>query len=486
MKKFIKFLIIFSFLMTCHINAQTLPNLDNYNSTTLSDIQEQQLGKVFMRQLNKQISINNDPLISDYLNSIGNRIAEHANNHWTNFHFFVVNDPEINAFAGPGGYIGVNSGLILTTQSESELAAALAHEITHVNQHHIARSMSHVKNITLPSLAAFLVAIAVGGQTNSSTAIAAAMASLAGSTQNMINFTRGNEEEADRIGIQTLYRAGFDPMAMSTFFRNMQRAAMNYRDRIPAYFKDHPVTDMRIADAENRAKQYPREKINSSLNYYLTYARLKVAETTQNSSDAVDFFQNQLKNHTYVNLDATKYGYALALLKAGKPNIAIQVINGLITSNPDQVIYQMALADTEIANKHFQRAVKILHDSLTLYPDYYPLIVQYAQTLLKTKQPNKARLFLNEQTSNYPDDETLYKILAKAQGESGYLAEAYQTRAKLYEFQGDLDMAIVQLQQALKLSSLDNDTNTIIKAKLESLKKLKTKVHRLMPAASWL
>jgi len=475
MQKFIKLLIIFSILTTCHINAQQLPDLGNYSSIALPEAQEQQLGKAFMQQLNKQISINHDPLINDYLNSIGNRIAEHANNHWTNFHFFVVNDSEINAFAGPGGYIGVNSGLILTTQSESELAATLAHEITHVNQHHIARTVSHAKKLTLPSLAALLAAIVIGGQTNSGAAIAAAMATLGGGAQNMINFTRDNEEEADRIGIQTLYRAGFDPMAMPTFFRSMQRAAINYGDRIPAYLKDHPVTDIRIADAENRAKQYPRKKINSSLDYYLIYARLKVAETTKSSSDAVDYFQNQLKNHTCTNLKAAKYGYALALLKADKSKAATQVINNLIASNPDQVIYQMALANIEIANKQPQRAVKILHDSLALYPDYYPLIIQYAQTLLKAKQPNQARLFLNKQTLNYPNNETLYILLAKAQGKSNHLADAYQSMAKLYELQGDFEIAVVQLQQALKLPNLDSDTKAIIKAKIESLKKLKIK-----------
>jgi predicted Zn-dependent protease len=473
MQKFIRLLIIFSILATYHTNAQQLPDLGNYSSIVLPEAQEQQLGKAFMQQLNKQILINHDPLINDYINSIGNRIAEHANNHWTNFHFFIVNDPEINAFAGPGGYIGINSGLILTTQSESELAAALAHEITHVNQHHIARMVNHVKNLNLPALAALLATIVIGGQTNSSAAIAAAMAALGGGAQNMINFTRGNEEEADRIGIQALYRAGFDPMAMPIFFQRMQRAAINYSDRIPAYLEDHPVTDVRIADAENRARQYPQKKITSSLDYYLTCARLRVTESSKSSSDAVDYFQNQLKNHSYSNLNATKYGYALALIKADKPKTAIQVINNLIANDPNQVIYQMALANIEMSNKHPTEATKILHDSLALYPDYYPLIVQYAQTLLKAKHPNAASLFLKEQILNYPDNEILYKLLARAQGESGKLGDAYQSMAKLYEFQGDFDMAIVQLQQALRLPHPDSDTKAIIKAKIESLKNLK-------------
>lgn len=473
MQKFIKLLIICSILTTCHTNAQQLPDLGNYSSIVLPETQEQLLGKAFMQQLNKQISINHDPLINDYINSIGNRIAEHANSHWTNFHFFIVNNPEINAFAGPGGYIGINSGLILTTQNESELAAALSHEITHVNQHHIARTISHAKKLTFPSLAALLAALVIGGQTNSSAVIAAAMVTLGSGAQNMINFTRGNEEEADRIGIQALYRAGFDPMAMPTFFHIMQQAAIDYGDRIPAYLKDHPVTDIRIADAENRARQYPQKKINSSLDYYLTCARLRVTESSKGSSDAVDYFQNQLKDRNYNNLNATKYGYVLALLKANKPKTALQIISDLIANDPNQVIYQMALANVEMQNKNPNQAIKVLHDSLALYPDYYPLIIQYAQTLLKTKQPKAANRFLKEQIINYPDNEILYNLLAKAQGESGQLEDAYQSMAKFYELQGDYDMAIVQLQQALRLPHSDSDTKTIIEAKIESLKKLK-------------
>ena len=468
MQKLVKLIIIISILAINSVNAQELPKLGNYSSTTLSTVQEQQLGKQFMRELEQQASINYDPLINDYLNSLGYRLVSHTEDPQPHFHFFVVNSSDINSFAGPGGDIGVNSELILTTESESELAAVLSHEITHVNQHHIARSITRAKQLSLPMLAAMLAAIAVSATTNSDAAMGAAMAALGTGSQDMTSFTRGNEQEADRIGLNTLYRSGFDPMAMPAFFRRMQQASLAYGNDIPTALQDHPVTDVRIADAENRAKQYPPRKVKSSLNYYLMRARLRV-ESSNTSLAAVNYFHSQIKQQ---NSAASKYGYALALVKNKQPKLAIAEINKLLKKDPDQIIYQMALAKAQLANKQSQKALKTLQNSLSFYPDYYPLIVQYAQSLLKAKQANKARIFLQTQTLDYPNNERLYTLLSRAQGESNHLADSYQSRAKLCQMQDDTDLAIVQLQQALSLPKLDSETKDILNDKINALKKI--------------
>ncbi len=468
MQKFIKLLIITFTILPFYIaNAQNLPDLGDYSAIALPPAQEKQLGKAFMHQLELQTPVSHDPLISNYINAIGNRLAQHAENHWTNFHFFVVNDSEINAFAGPGGYIGVNSGLILTTRNENELAATLAHEITHVDQRHIARTVTHAKELSLPTLAALIAGAVIGGLSNSDAGAAAVMAALGGSSQNMINFTRGNEEEADRIGMQTLYRAGFDPMAMPHFFRHMQQMALTYGNHVPAYLQDHPVTDVRIADAQNRAKKYPRRKVNSSIEYYLMHARLRVSNNK--SKFSINYFRDQLNNHSYQNQAAAQYGYALALLKGNKAKKAVKIINNLIKHNPNQVIYILALADAKIVNKQTKEAINLLNNTLTLYPDYYPLIIQYAQTLLKANQANQARIFLEKQIFNYPDDVPLYILLARAQGKSEHYADAYQTRATLFGIYGANKMALAQLQQALSLPNLDSNTKAILQAKIKAL-----------------
>ncbi|MCK4609329.1 MAG: M48 family metallopeptidase, partial [Gammaproteobacteria bacterium] len=459
-----------------YANAQELPQLGNYSSTTLSSAKEQRLGKQFMLAVEQQSSVNHDPLITDYINTIGDKLVQYTDNRDTQFHFFVVNSSEINAFAGPGGYIGVNSALILTTKTESELASVLAHEITHVNQHHIARSMAHAKALSLPTLAAIVAAAAIGATTHSDAtadaAMGAVMAAIGGTSQNMTTFTRNNEKEADRIGLQTLYNAGFNPMAMPAFFHQMQQSALAYGSEIPAYLQDHPVTDVRIADAENRAKQYSKRKVTSSLDYYLMRARLRVA-TTKNNRDAVDYFKAQLQTKSYQNLAAAEYGYTVALTNDHKPQAAVQVINKLIAKAPNQVVYQMALAEAQLNKKQYHPAIKTLKHSLAFYPDYYPLIVEYARTLLKAKQPNQARLFLQRQVLDYPNDELIYALLAIAQGKSGHLADAYQSRARICVLYGDLDMAIVQLHQAQKLPNLSSNTKAILAAKIKKLKKIR-------------
>ncbi len=463
------------FILTINLaNAQELPELGNYSSTHLSTIQEQQLGKQFFHELEHEVSINHDPLINDYLTSLGYRLVEHTEDHQPDFHFFIVNNSDINSFASPGGYVGVNSGLILLTNSESELAAVLSHEISHVNQHHIARTIARAKELSLPMLAATLAAIAISTKSNSSAAMGAAMAALGGGNQNITDFMRSNEKEADRIGLKTLYRSGFDPMAMPTFFRRMQQSSLSYGNDIPSSLLDHPVTDFRIADTQSRAVLYPPRKVASNLNYYLMRERLRVQESTP-GPELINYFASQLKNHTYQNPDAALYGYALALLKNNKPKLARAEINKLLGKDPNQVIYQMALAEVQLKNNQPQQALKTLQNSLNFYPDYYPLIVQYAKSLLDAKQANKARIFLEKQILDYPNDQTLYGVLSRAQGESNHFSDSCQSRAKLYELQGDNDLAIVQLQTALNLPHLDSETKAILNAKITELKKLEKK-----------
>jgi predicted Zn-dependent protease len=465
MQKLTILIIIINILAINSINAQELPELGNYSSNMLSTVQEQQLGRKFMRELQTKASINYDPLINDYLNLVGYRLVANTSNHQPHFHFFVVTSSDINSFAGPGGYIGVNSGLILLTKTESELAAVLAHEISHVNQHHMARSIARAKELSLPMLAAMLAAVAVSVTSNSDAAMGAALAALGGGNQDMTSFMRSNEKEADRIGLKTLYRAGFDPMAMPTFFRRMQQDSLSYSNDIPRSLQNHPVTNVRIADAENRAVLYPARKVKSSLNYYLMRARLRVQDS-KTGFEIVNYFASQLKNHTYQNLAAAKYGYALALLKNNKTKLAISEINKLLSKTPNDVIYQMDLAKAQLKDKQAQKALKTLQNSLSFYPDYYPLIVQYSQSLLKAKQANKARLFLQKQILDYPNDKILYALLSRAQGESNHLADSYQSRAKLSQLQGDHYLAIVQLQEALKLPKLDSETKAILNAKI--------------------
>jgi beta-barrel assembly-enhancing protease len=452
---------------TIIIYAQDLPDLGSRSSSILSTHEEQELGKIFFQEVKREEPVINDPLIKQYIKSLGKKLVANSTNPNNHFKFFVVGDSSVNAFTGPDGYIGVNTGLISITKSESELASVLAHEISHANQHHLAYTMERAKSANMSALAILIAAALIGG--HSSAAAAAIPATIDEEVQSMLGFSRENEAEADRIGMQDLYKSGFDPMAMPDFFENMQRTTLDYGGQAPAYFRTHPLTSDRIADAENRAKQYPSKKVVSSLDYYLIKARINVI-TSQAGYSAVDYFKGQLQNNDYENIDAANYGYALALIRANKLAEAESVIMPLIAKDPGEQVYQMALAQAKIEAKQYTDALKILNAALANHPNYYPLVIQYAQVLLFANQPDEARIILQKQVGSYPDDEALYSLLSQAQGQSGYLADAYQSRAKLFEIGGSYELAMVQLEQALQTPNLDSNSMTAIHNQMKVLK----------------
>ena len=204
-----------------------LPDMGDSAGTLISPIEEKKLGDAFFRNLHSEIKINNDPEIQQYIQAIGQRLVTNSDTPGSPFHFFVVIDKSINAFAGPGGYIGINSGLLITTESESEMASVMAHEVAHVTQRHLYRAFEAASQLSLPTAAAMLAAILLGTQ-NAELGLAALTAIQAGSIQLQINFTRSNEQEADRIGMQTLVRSDFNPRSMPVFLNvcNNQAAIM--------------------------------------------------------------------------------------------------------------------------------------------------------------------------------------------------------------------------------------------------------------------
>jgi predicted Zn-dependent protease len=297
--------------------AQTLPDLGDAAQASLSPTQEHQLGEAVVHQIRASGAYLNDPEVNDYLNEIGHRLIAASTDVKTDFRFFAVNDPTINAFALPGGFVGVNTGLILLTQSESELASVLAHEITHVTQHHIARAIAAQKDSMLMSLAGLAVAVLAahgGGASSGDAASAAIAATQALSLQHQIDFTRSQESEADRIGFQRLEDAGFDANGMATFMERLQRATrFSGGAGIPAYLQDHPVTYERIAEAQARAASVPYHQVVDSLDYDLVRALLRSYQGEP--PQAVRYFDDQLAEHKYNNRIAAQYGLVASLLR---------------------------------------------------------------------------------------------------------------------------------------------------------------------------
>src|SRR5688572_29798549 len=311
-----------------------LPDIGTPASTTLSLADEYKIGLMIVRQLREAGQIVEDPEINEYLQALGMRLSSQAHEGAHRFTFFAVRDSAINAFALPGGFIGVNAGLVTATRSEAELAGVLAHEIAHVTQRHIARSLQNAGRANMASMAAMLAAILIGATTGlpSDAVLGGVTAAQGLAAQSQINYTRANEAEADRVGIGILAASGFDPVGMPEFFGTMQQRSGGAGRNIPDLLRSHPVTSERIAETRDRATRMPRSNAPDSTGYALVRDRLQL-ETLSEDAQLRDLFA-PARRADYASTDADQYGRALALVRSGTPEDDIEMPEALRDLRP--------------------------------------------------------------------------------------------------------------------------------------------------------
>lgn len=432
----------------------SLPDFGDAAAASISPLEEQRMGAEFMRTLRTSLKIVDDPEVSDYLQGLGYRLLAHADPQPYPYSFFVVADPGINAFAGPGGYIGVNSGLILAGENEAELASVMAHEIAHVTQRHLLRGIDKSNRMALPTTAALMAALILAGQ-NPQLAQAALATTIASGVQAGINFTRAHELEADRVGVQILAGAGFDPRNMPAFFEQLQQATRFYENGAPELLRTHPVTSSRIADTRNRAEQYPRTAGRDTLSYLLVRAKLRVL-TSSDPRQAADYFQGAPAGKTSDQENARRYGHALALLASGRADAAGTEIRRLLAQDPDRIQYRLAQGQIASAQGESARALEIYRDALKLYPRDYALTTAYARELLAASQAASARQVLQDFLRTREPRPLAYQLLAQAENDAGAPIEAKQALAEFAYLSGQPQSAIEYLNQALALTKKDD------------------------------
>jgi predicted Zn-dependent protease len=451
-------------------NFDELPNLGDASGQVISPKQDKELGAYFMRQIRQAGMVLDDEEATSYLEALGHKLAIHSENPGFGFTFFLVDDASINAFAGPGGYIGANVGLFLAAESESELAGVMAHEIAHITQRHLARAFQAQERMSLPTTAAILAAILIGATTDPAAGAAAMTAASAAGIQHQINFTRANEKEADRVGIQTLADAGFDPYGMPMFFERLQKNSKLYGTRPPEFLSTHPVTINRISEASARAETYPKVKEYTNLDFLLLQAKLRVNNFDNPKQVLADV--RRYEGNSGGKSAVEQYEFALLLSKNEQHSEALPIMQKLQRNDPDRITYRLALARILRASGQEREALDVYKDSLNLYPGETTVILPYTTTLMAAGETDRAYSLLTEITSNNPSDPQIYKLLAQAAGATSHPVQTHTAMSQYYFLNGYTNQAIEQLKLAEKSPGLSSYQTARIQARIGNLEAL--------------
>ncbi len=447
-----------------------LPDLGDPSQVSFSPAQERKVGEQIIRQLRAQGGYMQDPEVNDYLNELGHRLVAAGYDAKQDFEFFAVPDNGINAFALPGGYIGINTGLIVLAQNESELASVLAHEISHVTQRHMARMIDNQKNSMLMSLMGLALAVLAsraGGGNGQATA-AAIQGSQALSMQNQLNFTRENEYEADRVGFHRLVAAGFDPNGMATFMERLQRSTRFVEGNAPSYLRTHPITYERIAEAQGRAQNMRYRQVTDSLDFQLVRALLKSYQGDPRVT--VQGFEEALRQKKYNSELAERYGLVAALLRAKEIDRAKAELAKLQKIAPPHPMIEAMTGNVLMGAGEYDAAAKRFETALQRYPNKMQLVYDYPEALIKAKKPAQAAAFVEAQLARFPGDGPLHQIAARAYSDMNMRLLEHQHQGEFYAWAGNLSLAITQLELAIKAGDGNFYQVSVVESRLRKLR----------------
>ena len=460
-------LAIASVLHLSYVGANELPELGDVSATVLSPLQEQAIAEQIMRQVAVSQDVIRDPEISDYIEALGNRLASNGPDKRQRFYFFVVQDPTINAFAMPGGVIGIHTGLMLSANTESELAGVLGHEIGHVTQRHLARMLASQKYDMFKNIAGLAIALLVA-RSNPQLATGAATTVSALGVQSQLDYTRDHEREADRIGLQILDSGGFDVRGMPSFFQVMQRGT-RFEGSAPSFLRTHPLTSERIADVSNRVERMAYRQVVDSIEFHLVRAKLRANHGSPES--AIIQFEQNLQERRFQNEAAEHYGLAVAQLRK---NAFTKVETELIwlkkNAAPHAMIENLA-ARLEVSRNKPQQAEQHYAAALARYPESRALIYGYAEHFIAIRKPDDAVKLILSKHGLYSEDAHLYDLLAKAYSMQNKSLLSHQAMGEAYYRKYDLRRAIEQMDLAAKANDGDFYQQSIVEARLKEFRK---------------
>jgi len=441
--------------------ANELPNLGDYSETIIGTNEERVIGREILQQVYQSKSVINDVEIEDYLHNLKNKLVQSSNYSGRDLTFFIVNNQSINAFAMLGGVIGIHTGLILSSSSESELASVLSHEIAHVTQRHLARLVSKIQKDSFKSYLGIGLALLLA-RSNPDLARGALTVSQALGAQTVLDFTREHEKEADRVGLEILNKAGFDVRGSIDFFKTLQKGNRYSPGAAPSFLRTHPITSERISDIENRLKDYPYKQRLDDPSFYFVKGKIKVL--LQEKKLITKQLESNIKNKTYLNELGERYAlsYAYLINKDLKgASRELEWIKNKNIQNPmiDQLNIKILLEKGDI-----EPAYLVIKKALNKYPNYRAFVYELANYLIKKNSIDEAVEFLENYVKIFNSDPEIYKLLAKAYALNGRQVLQYESLSESFYYSYDLQEAIVQMDMAVRA----RDGNFYEKSRVES------------------
>jgi beta-barrel assembly-enhancing protease len=434
-----------------------LPDFGDSAAAMVTPQEEEEYANGFLAYLRANDLILEDPEITEHVQTIGRKLLEASERPELNVHFVVLKEPHINAFATPGGVIAIHTGLILSASSDNEIAAVLSHELAHVSQRHIARFIERQSKAQLPLMLATLGAAIVASRSGTGDAAGGVILSgMALGQQLGINFTRDNEYEADRVGIQTLHKANFDTAAMAGFFSRLQRASRSDDNKdVPALLRDHPVTTTRIAEAKTRAAQFNSKVIPGEAERFSFFReRVRVLQD-ESSTGLLKFYQNALLDSAN---PSWRYGEALAKVRSGDPQSALLLLEQIQATPSTAESLELAKAEAEAGLKRVDAFRQRFDRMLTARPNNEVISKQYAAAMLRQRSPELARKaaeLLRPLADKAGDDPTLFELYAQCLVGGGDKVRGAENFARAAMLRGQIEDALQQLQEVAKRHDLD-------------------------------
>lgn len=475
-------ILLFSLFLTLPTAAQAqsrdiqLPALGDATSGIVSPQQEYDLGRAWLRVFRSRVPTFDDPLMQDYLEELLHELSLNSELDRPDLELVLVANPTMNAFAVPGGVVGVHTGLFVNATSEDQLASVLAHELAHLSQRHFARGVDNQRRSTVATMGGLLAGIILAATAGGDAGMAAITATQAAAMQSSLRYSRQHEQEADRIGMETLYRSGRNPEAAAEMFERMMQSMRYTGHRPPEFLLTHPLTESRIADARNRVSRYPSREYEDNFDYQLMRARARLS-VSANPGAAVQYFRGALGGETR-SQEAMQYGLVIALLAANRLDEAERELEQLFTHNR-HLLYQMASVELKQKRQDFEGALSAASDLIDRYPGYYPLKMVLAETYWQATRYQEAEQVYFRLTRERPGDPFIWYQLAEVRGLAGNIPGVHLARAEYYVLNGIFDRAREHYGYAMRLLRDDQRQTAIIEQKLRDLSDLERTMEQL-------